>query len=116
MGLQGLLYRYYFRPDEMKVIDFINKYCEYVVFIPSLISFLPLSTDSYDEDDEPYCTMSSTVWNFTVLYGVVWIILLPSLALVIHTIVTVYRSYPEMGSKLFSRLGFYYILAARPSE
>ena len=49
MGLQGLLYRYYFRPDEMKVMDFINKYCEYVVFIPSLISFLPLSTESYDE-------------------------------------------------------------------
>ena len=110
-GLLGLLYRYNFRSDEIKVMDFINKYCEYVVFIPSLISFLPLSTESYDKDDEPFCTMSSIVWNFTVLYGVVWMILLPSLALTIHTIVTVYRSFPEMGRKLFSRLGFYYIIA-----
>ena len=110
MGLQGLLYRYYLLTDKFKVTEWINKYCEYVVFIPPLISFLPLSTGAYDEDDEPYCTMSTTVWNFTVLYGLVWAILLPSLALVVHTIVTVYRSFPEMGSSLFSRLGFYYLI------
>ena len=110
MGLQGVLYREYLLASSLKIIDWINKYCKFLIlFLPS-IALLPFSTDSYDTNDYPFCTMSGVVWNFTVLYGFVWMILLPSLVMVSRTIFKVYRGNPELGNKLFARIGLYYMI------
>ena len=69
MGLQGVLYREYLLASSLKIIERINKYCEFLIFFLPSIAILPFSTDSYDTNDYLFCTMSDVVWNFTVLYG-----------------------------------------------
>ena len=56
MGLQGVLYREYLLASSLKIIERINKYCEFLIFCLPSIALLPFSTDSYDTNDYPFCT------------------------------------------------------------
>jgi hypothetical protein len=121
MGLLAIVYRCFIVEDSttIKIMDKINNYCEYVIFIPPMVfALLPFSTNSFgspsddpDNDDYPFCTILGRQWNLSVNYGVVWSILFPSLVCVCYTIAQAYRSDPDVGNKLLTRIGFYYMIA-----
>ena len=121
MGLLAIVYRCFIVEDSTttKVMAKINNYCEYMIFIPPLfLAVLPFSTDSFgspsddpDNDDYPFCTVLGRQWNLSVNYGVVWLVLFPSLTCVCYTIAQAYRSDPDVGNKLLTRIGFYYLIA-----
>eukprot|EP01036_Dinobryon_divergens_P033792 gene33792-43668_t len=121
MGLLAIVYRCFIVEDSTTriVMDKINTYCEYMIFIPPLfLAVLPFSTNSFgspsddpDNDDYPFCTVLGRQWNLSVNYGMVWLVLFPSLACVCYTIAQAYRSDPDVGNKLLTRIGFYYLIA-----
>ena len=117
MGLLAITYRYFVLEDNIKIMEKINKYCEYIIFIPPLFALLPFSTpgsygtaNNSSVENNSYCTLHGSAWNLSVNYGVVWAILLPSVLLVSHTIFEVYRTNAALANSLLSRIGLYYLI------
>lgn len=95
--------------------DLIDKYSGYVIFLFPCIVFLPFSTDAYDTQRQPWCTLDiydfeTQLWAFGTFY--VWAIsaLVVCFAVFISIFRHAFEHDPETGKRMFFSLGVYVIV------
>jgi hypothetical protein len=116
VGLLVISYRYHFMEDTLGVTQFIEKYSNYLVGVLPLITLLPLTTGSYSNHNDVWCTMQTdsfltNLWAFVIFYFWAWPILIFSTIVLYYTMHQVYSIDREIGFKLFSTTGMYAIVS-----
>lgn len=111
-----LLYRYWFVEDSWKIIPFMSKYRELLIFGIPLLSLLPLSTNSYGSSHEYFCTlrkstMDDKIWAGLLYVCVVAVTITLSFAIMVHTVVHVFMTDSRYAKSLFRSVGFYAIFS-----
>jgi hypothetical protein len=102
--------------DTLGVTPFIEKYSIYLVGVLPLITLLPLTTGSYSNHNDVWCTMQTdsfltNLWAFVIFYFWAWPILIFSTIVLYYTMHQVYAIDKEIGFKLFSTTGMYAIVS-----
>lgn len=116
IGLLVILFRYHFMEDTFGFTNFIQKYSVYLVSIIPLITLLPFITNSYNNDNDVWCTMetnsvTTNVWAFCTFFVWTWLILVFSTLVLMQTMFKVYSIDKDMGMRIFCTTGMYSIIA-----
>lgn len=112
LAMLVISYRYLFFPDTHRINAMINKYGVYTIALFPCITFLPFSTNTYEDRNKGWCTIDTTetdtnTWAFSVFFGWVWLFLLFSIFMLTVTTYQVFRIDSAMGMKLLNTVGFY---------
>lgn len=111
-----LLYRYWFVEDTWKVVPFLSKYREWIIFIVPLISLLPLTTNSYGGSHSYFCTLQKNslqdkVWGVILYVSVIALSISYSCVIMTHTVAHVFLTDPRYAKSLFRSIGFYVLFS-----
>lgn len=111
-----LLYRYWFMEDTWKVMPFLTKYREFLIFGIPLICILPLSTNSYGSSHDYFCTLRKStsddkIWAVILYVCIVAVVICISCIVMIHTVVHIFFTDPRYAKSLFRSVGFYAIFS-----
>jgi hypothetical protein len=111
-----LLYRYWFVEDSWKIVSFLSKYREFIIFGLPLISLLPLSTNSYGDSHSYFCTLQKEslqdrVWGVILYVSVIAVAITFSCLVMTHTVVHVFLTDSRYAKSLFRSVGFYVLFS-----
>lgn len=111
-----VVYRYLFVEDTWQVSKFIIRRLLILIYITPLISALPFTTTSYGTVGSAWCdiqnsTDKSAIWATVLFFGWICAFIVLSALMFFFTVWRVYKTDPEMATKLASSIGQYSIIS-----